>query len=120
MHASSSLKSASLAKLRSVGNCKTLTQSLRSLVKMQSPYRWEPSGRSALGSPFTEQYAERGTIVPDLPVLHPGTNCFFLHRSKREEQGKMRVVDVPHYGGPEVLRIGEASQPKPGPEEVLI
>jgi NADPH2:quinone reductase len=32
----------------------------------------------------------------------------------------MRCIDIPHFGGPEVLRLAERDTPRPGPGEVLI
>lgn len=32
----------------------------------------------------------------------------------------MRIIDVPRFGGPEVLTLAEVSEPRPGPGEVLI
>ncbi len=41
-------------------------------------------------------------------------------RATAESGAAMQVIQVSQFGGPEVLQVGEAELPQPGPGEVLV
>src|SRR5688572_33455170 len=60
------------------------------------------------GNPFWRQ---RNRCIP---TATPLANSSVLHRAP------MRAVRITETGGPEVLKLQEANDPAPGPDEILV